>query len=389
MPTQNNYRIKGTTFMFNYDAKIKKFCEKKVTLSSDMRAMLLAHRKANADRIIARIPEFHPKIWVGESNFRSQGGFAMDTVIQTRFLSEEYDIDYGLVIRRSQLFNEDDSEMTAEQVKELIRDVLKDDRFKRQPRIMHNCVRVFYAEEDDYKHHVDFPIYREFEDADENTTREIAGEAGWGISNPTRVNEWLEDLVAEKNRLQAGAGTQMRQMIKLLKRFSRSRIDWDMPNGMKLTMLTAECAHYSERDDEAFYLLLAALKTRLAGNLVIENLADESFPKSKITKTSQDQNVINLRDKVGEGLDALKVLFDPQCQQADARRGWDWVFQSDGFFKEIEDAEKAEAKRQDLLAKASLITSGRAVTTPVGRIAAAGACGVSNAAHSFYGAVVS
>ena len=146
--------------MFNYDAQIRKFLDKKVTLPTDMRAMLLAHRKANADRIIARLPEFDDKARVGESNFRSQGSFAMDTVIQTRFVSEEYDIDYGIIICRSQLVNKDGSEMTPQQAKELIRDVLKDDRFSRQPRIKNNCVRVFYADEDDYKHHVDFPVYR-------------------------------------------------------------------------------------------------------------------------------------------------------------------------------------------------------------------------------------
>jgi len=71
--------------MYNYDSQIKKFRHEKVTLPSDMRAMLLAHRKANADRIIARLPDFHDKVRVGETNFKSQGSFAMDTVIQTRF----------------------------------------------------------------------------------------------------------------------------------------------------------------------------------------------------------------------------------------------------------------------------------------------------------------
>ena len=371
--------------MFNYDSQIKKFRDEKVTLPSDMRAMLLAHRKANADRIIARLPEFHDKARVGETNFKSQGSFAMDTVIQTRFTDEEYDIDYGLVIRKSQLVNKDGVEMTTDEVKELIRDVLKDDRFSRQPRIMNNCIRVFYADDDDYKHHVDFPVYREFEDGADNTIREIAGETGWFKSNPTRVNEWLEDLISEKNGERAGAGTQMRRMMKLIKRFCRSRSDWDMPNGMKLTMLVAECYQYCEREDEAFYKLLQNLQIRLLWNLVIENLADENLPKAKLTKTSQDQNVIDLREKVKEALNELAILLKSDCKKEDARRAWDWVFQSDGFFKELEDKEKAEAKRQELLAKAALINSGNACTTTSGRIVTAGAAGVVNAAHSFYG----
>ena len=371
--------------MYNYDTQIKKFRDEKVTLPSDMRAMLLAHRKANADRIIARLPDFHDKVRVGETNFKSQGSFAMDTVIQTRFTDEEYDIDYGLVIRKSQLVKKDGAEMTPDEVKELIRDVLKDDRFSRQPRIMNNCVRVFYADDDDYKHHVDFPVYREFEDDAENTIREIAGETDWGKSNPTRVNEWLEDLVAAKNDEKDGAGTQMRRMIKLLKRFCRSRSDWDMPNGMKLTMLVAECFQFCEREDEAFYQLLVNLKNRLFWNLVIVNLADENVPKANLTKTSQDQNVIDLREKVNEAINELAILFKSSCTKEDARRAWDWVFQSDGFFKELEEKEKAEAKRQELLAKASLINSGSAATTTAGRIVTVGSAGVANAAHSFYG----
>jgi hypothetical protein len=371
--------------MYSYDAQIKKFRDQKVTLPTDMRAMLLAHRKANADRIITRLPEFHDKARVGETNFKSQGSFAMDTVIQTRFTEEEYDIDYGLVIRKSQLANKDGSEMTSDEVKELIRDVLKDDRFSRQPRIMSNCVRVFYADDDDYKHHVDFPIYREFEDDDENSIREIAGETGWFKSNPTRVNEWLEDLVAAKNNEKEEAGTQMRRMVKLLKRFCRSRGDWDMPNGMKLTMLVSECFQFCEREDEAFYQLLKNIKSQLLWNLVIENLADENIPKAKLTKTTQDQNVVTLREKVNEAINELAILFKSDCKKEDARRAWDWVFQSDGFFKELEEKEKAEAKREELLAKASLINSGRAATTTAGRIVSVGGAGVANAAHSFYG----
>ena len=50
-----------------------------------------------------------------------------------------------------------------------------------------------------------------------------AGEGGWVRSNPTRVNEWIEEVVAEKNRQIAGSGSQMRRMLKLMKRFCRSR----------------------------------------------------------------------------------------------------------------------------------------------------------------------
>ena len=183
----------------------------------------------------------------------------------------------------------------------------------------------------------------------------------------------------------------MHRMIKLTKRFCRSRNadtnnGWDLPNGMKLTMLVSECHEWRGRDDEAFHTLLTALKNRLTWHsLEIENLADENWPKAKLTKTRADQNVVNLRDRTSEALDELKVLFERDCDETKARRAWDWVFQSDGFFKELEDEAKAEAKRQALLATASLLASGGAGTDRFGRIVAASAAAVPNLAHSFYG----
>lgn len=376
--------------MFDYSTQLKKFFDTKVTLPTDMRQMLLAHRKANTDRLIQRLPELHPKIRIGETNFRSQGSFAMDTVIQTRFKDEEYDIDYGVVICRSQLVNHDGSEMSAAEVRELVCEALKDKRFNRQPKIMTNCVRVFYADEDDYAHHVDIPIYREFEDDEGNTVTELAGQNGWVRSSPTRVNQWIEDSVKEKNRQVADSGSQMRRLIKFTKRFCRSRNsdtndEWDLPNGMKLTMLVAECYSWRDRDDEAFCELLSAFKYRLSWNLEIENLADDNWPKAMLTKTNADKNMENLRDRVGEALDELSVLFEHDCDETKARRAWDWVFQSDGYFKELDDKAKAATKRQDLLNRASLLASGNAGTDRLGRIVAASTAAVPNLAHSFYG----
>ena len=105
----------------------------------------------------------------------------MLTVIQTRFVYEEYDIDDGLVLWRHQLVDEKGIELTALQVKEMVRDALKDKRFNRQPEIHSNCVRVFYAEEDEERHHVDFPVYRRYLDAYGNKIRELAGENGWVV----------------------------------------------------------------------------------------------------------------------------------------------------------------------------------------------------------------
>lgn len=177
----------------------------------------------------------------------------------------------------------------------------------------------------------------------------------------------------------------MRVMTRLMKRFARSRgEDWDMPNGLKLTMLVEECApSYYERNDEAFYWLLSNLKTRLATNLEVENRAQTKMPKDKLTKSTSDANMVELRKRIGEALDKLLVLHGPDCTEKQAREAWDWVFQSDGYFEAYD---KDSAKAHALFSKAALVRAGIASTNHSGVIVPAlvGA-GVPNLAHRFYG----
>src|SRR5437660_488925 len=112
--------------MFDYSEQIDAFRDQRVRLISNLRERLLAHRKANRDRLIARLPEFITGVSISESSFRPQGSFAMGTLIQTRFVDEEYDIDDGLVLWRDDLVDKIAIELTAQQVKEKVRDALKD-----------------------------------------------------------------------------------------------------------------------------------------------------------------------------------------------------------------------------------------------------------------------
>jgi hypothetical protein len=369
--------------MFDYSERIESFRVNRVRLPSEFEQKLLAHRKANRDRLINRLPEEIEGVTIGESSFRPQGSFAMQTVIQTRFTDEEYDIDDGVVLWKHQLLNREGAELTAMAVKEKVRDALKDDRFTRQPRLCTNCVRVFYADEDEEKHHVDFPVYRKWEEENGDIVRELASEDKWVKSDPTEVNVWFDQTVRDRNKAVAGWGTQFRQQIQLLKRFCRSRPDteWDMPNGMKLTMLVAECQPaYQQRIDASFRELLSKLYYRLVFSKVIRNLAHPDKPP--ITKTDSDNNVVELQNRCKEALDKLKELDKAENDNVDAARGaWDWIFRSDGFFKEFDDRVKREEKENALMEKVALIGNG-ARTSTAGVI---GTFGVVNIGHNFYG----
>jgi hypothetical protein len=367
--------------MYDYSERIEAFRDQRVRLSAEFREKLLAHRKANRDRLIARLPDFIKGVSISESSFKPQGSFAMGTAIQTRFVDEEYDIDDGLILWRDELVDENGVELTAQQAKEKVRDALKDDRFNRQPKICGNCVRVFYADEDEEKHHVDFPIYRRYFDASGNKVRELAGENGWLVSDPTQVNNWMDGEVEGRNKKTAGWGTQVRHLIQLIKRFCRSRSDWDLPNGMKLTMLVAECQPaFDVRIDVAFRELLKKLHCRLTWNKVICNLADPARPP--ITRTASDQNVVDLLSRIGEALDELAKLDRSDANNVDSARSvWDWIFRSDGFFAAFDRERKEEEKAKSLLAKAALVGHG-AHTSPLGTL---GLLGVANLGHSFHG----
>ena len=326
--------------MFDYSKQIEAFRDKRVRLSSTFKNKLLEHRAANRKRLITRLSQYINRAQIGESNFKPQGSVAMGTVIQTKFINEEYDIDDGLVISRSQLAKENGSFMTASEVRDAVKNALKDKRFNRQPKLYTNCVRVFYSEEDTEKHHVDFPVYRRWTNDRNKTVRELASQDGWVESDPTQVNSWFEGVVQDRNRGTDGWGTQFRNLVQLIKRFCRSRKDWLdlLPNGMKLTMLVAEVQpDYSERIDKAFRELLENLKERLERTKIICNLAHPDEPM--ITRTNNDGNVQELLTKITEAIEKINELDEDQNQDLEStRRIWDWIFKSDGFFKDYDES---------------------------------------------------
>lgn len=325
--------------MYDYGKQIRSFHDEKVVLPGSLSESLVGHRTANEDRLITRLPQLKEGVRVSKSSFKSQGSFAMRTIIQTKFESEEYDIDDGVVLWREDLEDEEGADMTAAGAKALVCNALQDSRFKRQPVTKTNCVRVFYAEEDKEKHHVDFPVYRKWHDSEDDAgsiSRQLAGESGWVDSDPTRVNVWFEGQIQALNAKKEGSGTLMRRCIRLMKRFCRSRSTWDMPNGLKLTMLVVECFQAHERIDVTFRELLRSLESRLRANLEVENLADEACPRAKLTKSATDANMVELRDRTSEALGKLEVLDEKDCGRPAARRAWDWVFQSDGYFQDLD-----------------------------------------------------
>ena len=128
-----------------------------------------------------------------------------------------------------------------------------------------------------------------------------------------------------------------------------------MPNGLKLTMLVEECMStgYS-RNDECFYWLLLNLSNSLNTNLEIENRAQQP-PRDKLTQSTQDSNMLELRYHINEALSKLAVLLDEsKCTKKAAREAWDWVFKTDGFFGSFDEKEKSANEMAEALRSGTL-----------------------------------
>lgn len=190
-----------------------------------------------------------------------------------------------------------------------------------------------------------FPIYRKWINGDDEIVRELANEDDWIESDPTQVNSWFKGIVEDRNSETDGWGTQFRNLVQLLKRFCRSRKDWlDMlPNGMKLTMLVSECQpDHDSRIDLVFRNLLENIDDRLGKSKIIRNLAHPDQPM--ITRGDNDANVQALSDKIVEAIEEMETLDDQDNDNLGAaRQVWDWIFKSDGYFKEYDESVKEMA----------------------------------------------
>ena len=329
--------------MYNYNNQLTEYEDKKVRLPQWKKDDLYASREANRNRLKKNLPD---KIRINDKHFIEQGSMAANLIVQEK--DSDYDIDDGVWFYAEDLVNDDGTKMTALQTQKMVLAAIKKNHtFNKEPEIRSNAIRVYYEE----GYHVDIPCYRKFDEGKNTERQELAGENGWVASNPTEINVWILDRVKELNKVREEAGSQFRRCTRLLKRFARSRgKKWDMPNGLKLTMLVEEKFPTTYlRDDEAFYWLLSKLKTRLATSLEVENRAQTKVPRDKLTKGAEDANMLELRKRIGEALEKLAVLHNYNCTKKSAREAWDWVFQTDGFFDSYDKEDDANDETRGIV----------------------------------------
>jgi hypothetical protein len=330
--------------MYNLHQEMNDFHIEHVRLSYDEKKKLAGYRNTNLERLksgLDKLGEEDGNDYAHPIRTRNQGSYAMHTIIQHP--DNDYDIDVALIFRK------DDLPSTALEARKRIAAALQKGggNFSRPPEARTHCATIWYAE----GYHIDFAIYREYEDEYGVTVVEHAG-TDWTPRDPMEITNWFNKEVWDRSPsgdmgadVEAG---QMRRIVRLLKAFAKSREPEKLPGGLIISVLVAECyCPDSSRDDVSLYQTMVAIRNRLLFNLAIWNPVDNS---QKLTsKTEYINQVARLRDALSEAIEHLQVLFEIGCTEPQAIGAWYEVFKHP--FWSYTDRLIAETKRE-LFAKA-------------------------------------
>ena len=323
--------------MKDCNSDIKDYHSNQVALTEDQRTELRNRRDANRDRLKKGLEKNgDPK----SKKTVIQGSYAMRTIIQEP--NNTYDIDDGVVFTRESLAGPRGGEKSALDARNMVRNAVDDGRFKRSPEVKTNCVRVFY----DDGPHVDIPVYRSFRNWSGTSSYELAS-ADWKESDPEGVNSWFKNCVT----LKEGQGLKhFRELIRLLKSFCKNRGSYSLPSGFVLTVLVDECyITGDERLDIDLCRIIKSLYTRLSPNLYVHHpvVAEWLIDDTNTHKTEK------LRDILGDAVQKLEYLNQPNCTYSEALNAWKKVLNTDYFNDKIVEAENDEKNRTRAMVAAS------------------------------------
>lgn len=322
--------------MYNLESQFKKFYGKHVVLPGKEKKALLSKKNIN----IKRLKDGLEKYTVNGKQYKLaeepiiQGSVAMATVTQND--SKDYDIDVAIVFEKDEL--PDGTTATKNIVKAVLKEVCKN--FKVEPEAKTNCIRIVYAE----GYHIDFAIYRRYKDGNGQYIYDHCG-SEWRERNPRSINKWFMDENKAKDY-------KLREIVRLLKIFSKSRDSWkNMPGGLILSVLANEEFRDYERMDECFYHTLVAIRDRLAWNKEVYNPTDQT----KTLKLVEKDNIKmeNLYKRLDKEIKKLDILFDEEnCNLEKALEAWEGFFCHPYWTKLKENAKNGELVSESTIIKA-------------------------------------
>jgi hypothetical protein len=315
----------------------------KVTLPQSERTNMRDRRDANRNRLTTRLKEKENPL---PQEFIKQGSYAMLTMVQDA--SNDYDIDDGVYFTQKSIKGPNGGDKAARDARQMVCEVLLDDRFNKQPVVKKNCVRIFYND----GYHVDMPVYRIRESDDDY---ELASGSDWVHSRAADVEEWFNTANQAKSP-DENNGRQLRRIVRMLKKFAKSRGAWkdQIASGFAITILTEEkYVVNKDREDTSLRDTMRAIYNRLLWSLEVKHPVT---PGAKVTKGPDDANMKFFREKLEAALKDLEVLDNSDCTREQALKAWDKVFGTDFFIGRYDGKEEANASENSLFLS-SLITT--------------------------------
>ncbi|KAB2902189.1 MAG: hypothetical protein F9K27_17590 [Anaerolineae bacterium] len=347
--------------MYDLHCEMVTFYDKYVHLSSDEQDKLRGYRDTNIERLekgLTKLDYNTPVRTVG------QGSYTMHTMVQHP--DNDYDLDNAVIFVREDL----PSDALGARQRVLAGVGAGGGNFKKPPEARTNAVTVWYAE----GYHIDLAVYRCYLDMFGNEVIEHAG-VEWTHRNPSEITDWFRNEVVRQSPSPSDGATvkekQMRRVVQLLKMFAKSRSSWNLPGGLLISVLVAECYRPDwNRDDVAFYNTIAAIHTRLQRSTEILNPVD---PSLKLTyKDEYINQVICFEEKLEQALDWLAPLHTYDCDEITAYRSWNKVFQHEYWSELVSGVE--------LQNSAKFVTS-----TGTLHVARPAERSIQSPAHRFYG----
>ncbi|MDP3495727.1 MAG: hypothetical protein Q8R82_21680 [Hyphomonadaceae bacterium] len=346
---------------FDLSAELLSFHDQYVKLDDIAKKKLAEVRDTNLQRIRDGLGDLSRPVF---KDWRNQGGYAMETVVNDPAGESNHDIDVAVI------FEKDDLPAGALAARQRVRDAIlkRANKFLDEPEARTNAVTVWYAD----GYHLDFAVYRRAEDIFGNITYEHAS-TDWVTRDPDEVTRWLNKAVDDKS---PAAGLllapkvrvrQLRRIVRLVKWFCRSRTSWNLPGGMIASALVVECYRADpDRDDVALYNTLTALKARLDGDCRVYHPLGGG--RELTGKQKYLTQVEKLRDRLGDHLPKLNQLFAQGCSREQARGAWDWIF-NHTFWAGKEALEEAAAvAKTDSSVSGYIVALGCDVITAKGRL---------------------
>lgn len=340
--------------MIDCSTDVKAYHDQEVTLPGTERDAMRDRRNANRNRLRAGLIKNN---WPLPFEFVSQGSYQMRTMIQDP--DRDWDIDDGAYFEKDDLVGPRGAEMSASDARWMVRDAVDDGKFKRPPEVRPNCVRVYY----DKGYHVDIPVYRRVLTVDawgeESLHFELAASGGWKRSDAREVSAWYE-----RERADSADGTQLRRINRLLKGHARSRKSWHkrILGGFAISVLAVEHFAAYDREDEALYYAMVAIRDRLNRSFIVKHPVT---PGDTITSGDSDAKAVMLRDKLSDAITALEPLFYPECTRAEALACWDKVFGTTFFSERHEEEQRASLSAPAIITSLGLLATAGAAAAAV------------------------